>query len=261
MKKLIYFLSLIPSLALAQVGVGTDQPTHDLDIDGNLRIREILTDSSAIGLVLSVNEDGIVNLIDSEKLRKPNESGENAPKPAYDQIIDPKKDYSPDLPNDERYLPTLDLWSDQELYGPEGIQRVYFLGLRQRVTLPQNITTEGDGKIRKISFVVIQNNAPEGFGDTEMSQLFDRWQITFQTKKFEMEANGGEGCFVDDATYLYKPNTASSGLFVPNPLLAYEAEGGDATRAHVKMRYQNQIRDRAIVFYDFGGKWVMSVRD
>lgn len=49
MKQLTYFLCLlIPFLTLAQVGIGTTNPTKDLDVNGELRVRvvnEQLTDS------------------------------------------------------------------------------------------------------------------------------------------------------------------------------------------------------------------------
>lgn len=254
MKKSIFKLLLFfPSLFFAQVIIGTDQvPTATLDIEGDLRVRNIPNGDVTDNILLS-DDNGVMYKISPSDLAK-NGYVENSPKIGGGRVVNPEADVLT-----EEFIPTLDLWTQQEMFGEEGIKDVYMVSLSQRITLPQNITTDGDGKIRKIVFVLIQNNPSEGFDDNNYSQAFDQWRIYFQTKKFEMKSDGAD-CYINDITYIYKPTY--SGLFVPDPANYYNTAGtNNPERSRLKGYYQDQIRDREFVFYDFNGKWVLSVRD
>ena len=56
---IIYFL--IPFLLISQVGIGTENPTQTLDIDGQLRIRNTPINNN--GAFLVVDSDGNVGEI------------------------------------------------------------------------------------------------------------------------------------------------------------------------------------------------------
>ncbi|MDK7373943.1 hypothetical protein QP519_00055 [Weeksella virosa] len=78
MKKIIYtaFLMLF-SVSWAQVGINTDQPTRDLHVEGDLRVRDLQNKSevSAYDKVLAADKDGNIDYIDKEIL-KPDLSGQ-----------------------------------------------------------------------------------------------------------------------------------------------------------------------------------------
>ncbi|MGI9527276.1 MAG: hypothetical protein ACR2MS_09220 [Weeksellaceae bacterium] len=252
---MIKILCFLPIIAFAQVGIQVENPTATLDIDGSLRIRVLPDGDKGQDVIMVMEEEGYLEASSPNNLNRSNQVNINIPEKGYDVIA------NSNFEDDQVYRkPTLDLWSDQKLYGENYIKSLYFIGLKQRVTLPTNITSPNDGKIRKITFVLIRNNPEEGFGEEKHGEGFNQWFVLFQTKKYEMEASTGLGCYISDKTYMYRPNTSSSELFVPNPSYAY-VENTDGAIARVQMKYQAQVRDRAFVFYDFNGKWIMSVRD
>lgn len=61
MKKLLLFIYvLISSVSLAQVGIGTNNPTSTLDVNGDTRIRTIETQSGNPSFVLVTDIDGVI---------------------------------------------------------------------------------------------------------------------------------------------------------------------------------------------------------
>ena len=75
MKLSFCFFLLISIPVFSQVGVGTTEPTASLDINGNLRIRNIQEETEekiAADSILVISRDGTVNRISSKKVYESN---------------------------------------------------------------------------------------------------------------------------------------------------------------------------------------------
>lgn len=241
--KYIYFtLFALVSLNIAAqtegVGIGTDEPTAMLDVDGEMRIRQTSQGDETLDYVLSVDTDGNVKQIHISDLSKAIKGEPQAEFVAYQRGISP-------VIHTNR-VPTLDLWTKQE--NGEEIKRYYFLGQQQRVTLPKNITTLGDGRVRVVTFILIKNQTPDGFSSTFVGAT--TWDAVIQTKGFEERSST-----VDD-TCLYNSETRSSTLFG----LGWFT-GSNCTEMAIKLSGNTYVREREINFYDFGGKWIMTLNE
>lgn len=95
MKNLIYMLVLlVSSNVLSQVGVNTQNPTRDLDINGNLRIANttLKTEESNYNKVLVTDKNGNVDYWDKNKLlAKMEELPIEVKKLYFSNAPDPKK--------------------------------------------------------------------------------------------------------------------------------------------------------------------------
>lgn len=60
MKKSIYLLSLLSSSLYSQVGINTDTPTKELDVNGEVRIRTVEISTSTDDISLVVDSEGVV---------------------------------------------------------------------------------------------------------------------------------------------------------------------------------------------------------
>lgn len=236
MKK--YFITLsvaLSSVLNAQVGINTDEPKATLDINGDLRIRktEVLENPQH---VLSVDEEGFVKKIDVAKLGVSTVNLESA------------KFITSTGASIAGRVPTLDLWTEQETAGAENIKRYYFLGQVHSVTLPKNISKEGEELARVITFVVVRNSE---FGGSSISN----WEVAFQTKLYQENTDSYLG--TNGGVFLYQSVFNGSDLGG-----TYINEGSvNGYRRRVYMSGEDRIADREINFYDFGGKWVMTVND
>lgn len=244
--KHIYTLLLISlsSLLFSQVGINTTTPTKTLDVDGEVYIRKTPEGDKGIESILSTDTDGNIRKVAVADLTLLVPELETATFVPYVSGSSVTTDNTP----------TLDLWTVQENDGIENIKRYYFLGQQQRITLPKNITSEGDAKTRKITFIIMESDA---FGGTATSD----WNVIFQTKLFQESTDtfdGGDGgvCLVD-----FSPATAGETTLLGTGSFTEEGNGGCHRRSVTFTSGADNIGDREVTFYDFGGKWFMPLND
>lgn len=228
----------------AQVGINTTAPTKTLDVDGNLYIRQTPNGDKNVDAILSTDADGNVRKIEVSELTSLVPELETATFVSYVSGSNVTSDRNP----------TLDLWTIQENGGMESIQSYYFLGQEQRITLPKNITNEGDGKTRKITFILIES---EAFGGVATSG----WNLVFQTKLFQENTDSFDGgnagvCMAD-----FTPNVTGETTLLGTSSVTSEGSVGCYRREVIFTSGANNIGDREITFYDFGGKWFMPLND
>lgn len=229
------FISLNTLAQTNGVGIDTDEPTAMLDVNGEMRARQLNEGESTLDYVLSADEDGNVKQIPMSDLAQAIEGSPKAEYVEYTYIWD-------FLTN---RTPTLDLWTKQE--NGEEIKRYYFLGQQQRVTLPKNITSQGDDAVRVITFILVKDPQPDGFGSSSASSI--TWDAMFQTKGYQ------ETSSTVDETCIYNSETRSSSLFSSG----WITTGNNCTERRIKLSGNTYVREREINFYDFGGKWIMTV--
>lgn len=228
----------------AQVGIKTTTPTKTLDVDGDIYIRKAPQGDKGVDAILSTDADGNVRKLEISDLTSLVPELETAEFVSYVSGSNVTSDKTP----------TLDLWTTQENGGLESVKRYYFLGQEQRITLPKNVTSEGDGRTRKITFVLIES---ESFGGTATSD----WNLVFQTKLFQEETdtfNGGNGgvCLVD-----FTPDSGTETSLLGTGSFTEEGSVGCYRRSVTFSSGSANIGDREVTFYDFGGKWFMPLND
>lgn len=246
MKKYIYILIFsISAFVIAQtkgVGINTDKPTTMLDVNGEMRVQNITVGDATVENVLTADADGFVKEVPIHELIKSVKTKTEAEFIPYSRDIDPAFHVN--------RAPTLDLWTKQE--NGEQIKRYYFIGQQHRVTLPKNLTVNGDNKLRAISFVMIKNATPDGF--VSSSSVGSRtWDLVVQTKLFQHKTNSFNG--TNGGVCLYESSTSGSGLF--EILDGFTTEGSGCFRRQVKAFSRERIGEREITFYDFAGRWIM----
>lgn len=254
MKNIINTILLLFTLstAVSQVGINTETPQSTLDIDGSLRIRT-LNQGANTDKILSRNELGNTVNVTKNQLKTAVTKQTSIYKGQFAPYI-----VGSDVLGTSDKIATLDLWTEQELHGSKAINDVYFLGQKQRVTLPKNITKFGDNQVRRIEFIIINNNEPEGFVSKDGANPGNGSDILFQTKQFELQSTYSGCVGAENETYLYQ-GTESTQLFVPRQGFSYSSENGN--KKDVRLGDNRYIKDRRIVFFDFGGKWIMSNND
>lgn len=251
MKNIINTILLLFTLstAVSQVGINTETPQSTLDIDGSLRIRT-LNQGATTDKILSRNELGTAVNVTKNQLKTA----------VAKQTSIYKGQFAPYIVGSDvsDKIATLDLWTEQELHGAKAINDVYFLGKKQRVTLPKNITKFGDNQVRRIEFIIIENNEPEGFVSKDGANPGNGSDIIFQTKQFELQSTDSGCVGAENETYLYQ-GTQSTRLYVPRQGTSYSF--GNGNKKDTTLGDDLYIKDRRIVFFDFGGKWIMSTND
>lgn len=60
MKQFFLAICILPITLFAQVGINTNEPTKELDINGDLRVRKVLDSESSQDIALVVDKDGVV---------------------------------------------------------------------------------------------------------------------------------------------------------------------------------------------------------
>lgn len=254
MKNTILYIALVISLPLsAQVGINTESPEATLDINGTLKVRTVPAGDSSTDIIFAKAEEGVqVNTITQTQLETALAKNNSIVSAGLASFL-----IGSTVTDDTDKISTLDLWTLQEIQGEGAVREVYFLAQQQRVTLPANTTSEGDGNVRRIEFIVIENPTPNGFADNDEVGTTD-YDAIFQTKKYEMQASDME-CVTDD-TYMYETGQLTD-LFLDSAVgSSYTTDGNGYDRA-VRTAGSGYIKNRKIVFYDFGGKWIMTIND
>lgn len=233
------------------VGIDTEKPTAMLDVNGELRVRQ-MSQVAKSDYVLTTDSEGNVKQIHTSDLLTAIKGK-------------PKAEFIPyqGNPVSDR-TPTLDLWTKQE--NGEEIKRYYFLGQQQRVTLPKNITSEGDNMVRRITFILIKNQTPDGFSSTFVGAT--SWDFIAQTKLYEVNAdtyNGGDGGVCLHKATANMDQGFGLGMTWGEDLTWNWGQAtwnpGVCQRRQVKFTGNIYAREREINFYDFGGKWIMTVNE
>ncbi|MDG4950544.1 hypothetical protein NLM59_06385 [Weeksellaceae bacterium KMM 9724] len=239
MKKIYTILAIFCALSssLAQVGINTETPEATLDVNGNMRLRQS-PETDKTNFVLSADEEGFVQQIPLSSL---NLEAVNLESATFVAGVNSNVNDSPVV---------LDLWTEQETNGLEGIKRYYFLGQNVSVTLPRNKSVLGDHTARVITFVVVRNNE---FGGSALSS----WNVLFQTKLHQEKSNSFQGG--NGGVFLYDSYFGGSSLGSNSDVSTPGNAGG--YRRSINLSSENSIRDKEINFYDFGGKWIMTVND
>lgn len=239
MKKNILTLFSILSLSVyAQVGIETEEPEAMLDVNGDLRVRTIESVEST-DFVLSSDNQGFMRKLPVSGINSGVVNMESA------QFVSGVGDIS-------ARTPVLDLWDEQETNGVESIKRYYFLGQNVSVTLPANVSVLGDKTARVITFIVVDNAA---FGGGALSG----YNIAFQTKLYQENVSSFNG--TNGGVFLYDSFFGGSDLLSGSGTSASVTEDDTGFRRRINLSVENSIRDREINFYDFGGKWIMTVND
>lgn len=69
MKKAILLFLLLSQIVMAQVGIGTTNPTKDLDVNGELRVRNLPEDNDSFNILTTDNNGNISKVTDAKLLK------------------------------------------------------------------------------------------------------------------------------------------------------------------------------------------------
>lgn len=254
MKKHILYILFSATLPLsAQVGINTNTPEVALDINGSLKIRTIPDGDSDNDKIMAKSETGSqISNLGKEQLKVALAKQHSTVSAGLAPFI-----IGSEVTDSTDKIPTLDLWTLQEVQGEGAVREVYFLAQQQRVTLPANTTSDGDGEVRRVEFIIIENSTPNGFADNEEVDA-TAYDAIFQTKEYEMQ-DSEIGCVTED-TYLYQTGQLTD-LFVDSGAGTSYTTDDDGYDRAVRTAGRWYIKNRKIVFYDFGGKWIMMLND
>ncbi|MEZ4857881.1 MAG: hypothetical protein R2781_03650 [Flavobacteriaceae bacterium] len=69
MKHIVYFLFFVSYITIAQVGINTTAPTKHLDINGELRVRDLPVANSSLNLITSDSQGNMGKITDAKLLK------------------------------------------------------------------------------------------------------------------------------------------------------------------------------------------------